>query len=374
MRGRSKAERATAGDAGPRRADAVPDAPSGPGTLSSERRFELATTGLRSRDRLAKAIVEGLEALGEVASRATVQRWIAEGRVKLDERPARAASTPLRDVQRIVVTPSPPPPSQATPDPSVHLDVVYEDDAVLVVDKPAGLVVHPARGHATGTLVHGLLAHPTFDPHVASADGGDLDVLVRPGIVHRLDRGTSGLLVVAKTARARERLKAAFAAHDIDREYLALAVGQVEAQTIDSLHGRHPRDRLKFTCLGHPVGARRAVTHVAVEERFAEATAVVCTLETGRTHQIRVHLAERLRAPILGDPLYGVTPSAPVLAELAASLRRQALHARVLGFTHPTTGRRVRWESPLPDDLRYALDTLRSAKPTNRSSATRTRR
>jgi 23S rRNA pseudouridine1911/1915/1917 synthase len=343
-------------------------------TPSSGRRFEIAAAELRTRDRLDKGIVEGLEALGQATSRATVQRWIAEGRVTLDERIERTASTPLRDERRIVIVPSPPPPSYAAPDPSIRLDIVYEDDALLVVDKPAGLVVHPARGHATGTLVHGLLAHPTFDPHEASADGGDQEVLVRPGIVHRLDRGTSGLLVVAKTARARERLKEAFAAHDIDREYFAVAVGHVEAQTVDSLHGRHPHDRLKFTCLANPVGARRAVTHIAVEERFAEATAVVCTLETGRTHQIRVHLAERLRAPILGDPFYGSTPSAPLLAELAASLRRQALHARVLGFKHPMTGRRVRWESPLPRDLLKVVEVLRSAKPKKEASASRTRR
>ncbi len=366
MRGRSRAERAAA--------EAVSNAPLHAATHASERRFDLAAAGLRARDRLDKAIVEGLEALGQSTSRATVQRWIAEGRVMLDERIERTASTPVRDEQRIVVVPSPPPPSHAAPDPSIRLDIVYEDDALLVVDKPAGLVVHPARGHATGTLVHGLLAHPTFDPHEASADGGDKEVLVRPGIVHRLDRGTSGLLVVAKTARARERLKEAFAAHDIDREYFAVAVGQVEAQTVDSLHGRHPHDRLKFTCSAHPVGARRAVTHIAVEERFAEATAVVCTLETGRTHQIRVHLAERLRAPILGDPLYGSIPSAPLLAALASSLGRQALHARVLGFKHPTTGRKVRWESPLPQDLLHVVAALRSAKPTKGISASRTRR
>lgn len=248
---------------------------------------------------------------------------------------------------QIDVRPSAGAPTSVEPDASVVIDIVYEDEALLVIDKPAGLVVHPARGNWEGTLVHGLVALSSFDRSSLEEPQSAL----RPGIVHRLDKGTSGLLVVAKTPEARESLKDQFAAHTIDREYVAIVVGEAKDATIDAPHGRHPSDRLRFTSLGVPVAAKRAVTHVRVLERFKGASLVACRLETGRTHQIRVHLAERLKTPILADPLYGKRPKDPHLAALSDALGRQALHARLLGFTHPTTGDRRRFESPLPADL-----------------------
>jgi 23S rRNA pseudouridine1911/1915/1917 synthase len=178
----------------------------------------------------------------------------------------------------------------------------------------------------------------------------------RPGIVHRLDKGTSGVLVVARTGEARERLKAQFQAHSMGREYVALCVGVVEAATIATLHGRHPTDRLRFTT--RVTTGKRAVTHVRPLEPLRGATYVACTLETGRTHQIRVHLSER-GTPVLGDPVYARPPRDPGLRAVAETLGHQALHARLLAFVHPTTGARLEFEAPLPDDFTTALNALR---------------
>jgi 23S rRNA pseudouridine1911/1915/1917 synthase len=267
--------------------------------------------------------------------------------------------------------------SAASPDPTVPFEVVYEDEHLLVVDKPAGLVVHPARGHWDGTLVHGLLAHATSrtsrsdapDEEPSSsfpADPRDPEGHLRPGIVHRLDKDTSGLLVVAKTAVTREALKDLFARHAIERSYTALVIGRARQATYDTPHGRHPRSRLRFTSTlpaDHP-GARRAITHVEPLEQWAAASSVRCRLETGRTHQIRVHLAEQAGTPVLGDSLYGQRPAEPGLRRIADTLGRQALHAGVLGFVHPATGQAVRWESPLPSDMRQALTALRAGVTT----------
>ncbi|NUP14170.1 MAG: RluA family pseudouridine synthase [Polyangiaceae bacterium] len=297
------------------------------------------------------------------ASRATVQRWMTEGRVIVDGRAA-APADKLAVGASVEVTPAAGPPSVAVPDASVVIDAVFEDETLLVIDKPAGLVVHPARGNWEGTLVHGLLARKGFEQAAFAEDadeseGSDPSVLLRPGIVHRLDKGTSGLLVVAKTADAREALKTQFSAHTIDREYVAIVVGEPHDATISAPHGRHPRDRLRFTSLGAPVAARRAVTHVHVLAQWAGAALVACRLETGRTHQIRVHLTERMKTPILGDPLYGRRPKDPAILAVGDELGRQALHARLLGFTHPRTGERMRFESPMPADMERAADALK---------------
>jgi 23S rRNA pseudouridine1911/1915/1917 synthase len=180
---------------------------------------------------------------------------------------------------------------------------------------------------------------------------------LRPGIVHRIDKGTSGILVVARTAHARERLKEQFASHTIERAYDALSLGDVTQTRHDTLHGRHPRDRLRFTT--HVREGRRAVTEVSVLERFGgRATYVRCRLETGRTHQIRVHLAES-GTPILGDPLYGRSPDDEAVRIVADGLGHQALHARVLGFVHPVTREAMRFEAPLPEDFAGAVAELR---------------
>ena len=279
-------------------------------------------------------------------SRTELQRWIAAGKVTVEGSP-RGASAHVREGERVVVEPMPPAASEARPEEGVVFTVLYVDDDVVVVDKPAGLVVHPARGHAGGTLVNGLLARGFF----RGEDTAD----ERPGIVHRLDKGTSGVMVVARTPEAREKLKAQFQAHSIERAYRALVVGEALEGTHDTLHGRHPRDRMRFTTRLHR--GKRAVTHVRVLDRLPGATHVECTLQTGRTHQIRVHLSES-GTPVLGDPLYGRPPRDERVRAVGDRLGHQALHARLLGFLHPTTGRPARFESDPPADFREAMRAL----------------
>jgi 23S rRNA pseudouridine1911/1915/1917 synthase len=294
-------------------------------------------------------------------SRAELQRWIAGGHVLVEGAP-REASSRVREGERVLIDPPPPPRTTARADAGVRFTVLHVDDDLVVVDKPAGLVVHPARGHAGGTLVNGLLALGLFSASLLSEEAGEDEDAgsLRPGIVHRLDKGTSGVLVVARTPRAKEALAAQFRAHSILRAYEAIVVGEARERTFDTLHGRHPRDRLRFTTRPKLArGGRRAVTHLRVLARLAGATHVECTLETGRTHQIRVHLAES-GTPVLGDPLYGKPPRDERVRAAAEALGHQALHARLLGFVHPTTGAAVRFVSPLPDDFRQALDALRA--------------
>ncbi|MEM9874853.1 MAG: RluA family pseudouridine synthase [Myxococcota bacterium] len=318
--------------------------------------------------RVDRLVVAWLEAKGRPTNRAEVHRWCEGGRVQRRDGPTpvrlhKGAKLPLGAV--VAVEPAPPPLSHALPDPSVRFDIVFEDPHLLVVDKPAGCVVHPARGHRTGTLVNGLLALGRFDAD--NADPRDREGHLRPGIVHRLDKDTSGLLVVAKTAATREGLKALFQTHDIERSYLALVAGTAHAARYDTTHGRHPLRRLCFTSLlpdrdERGRARKRAQTDVVVVERFgALATLVRCTIQTGRTHQIRVHLLERGRTPILGDPLYGPRGLSAPLHPIVATLPGQALHAEVLGFTHPVTGRAHRWSCPPPRAVRRALAELREA-------------
>jgi 23S rRNA pseudouridine1911/1915/1917 synthase len=240
----------------------------------------------------------------------------------------------------------------------VAFQVLFEDAHLIVIDKPAGLVVHPARGHATGTLVNGLLARGGFER--AAADGRDPNAALRPGVVHRIDKDTSGVLVVAKDEPTREGLKAQLAAHSMQRLYRAITLGVPKLGTIDTLYDRHPRSRLRFT--SKVATGKRAVTHVRVLETLAQGRAalVECRLETGRTHQIRVHLAEQAQTPLLADWLYGREPAAPELRPIASSLGRQALHAAVLGFVHPRTQESLRFEAALPADLEQALAALRA--------------
>jgi len=318
----------------------------------SAQRFVLGAE--QRRERVDK-VLAGL--LPEV-SRATVQRWIEEGRVRVDDKPCRARDL-VSAGSAIEVEVGPPPPSEADPDPSVVLEVCYEDEHLLVVNKPAGLVVHPARGHRTGTLVNGLLARPGFA--LPSADPDDEQGSLRPGIVHRIDKDTSGLLVVAKDERAREGLKAQLAHHSVERAYLALTVGTPAPGTIKTLHARDPKSRLRFT--SRTKEGKLAVTHVRVLERLAggRAAYIECRLETGRTHQIRVHLSEQSKTPLLSDAVYGGRISmAGDVAQIAATLGRQALHAAVLGFAHPISGESLRFEVPPPADFAQALEALRA--------------
>lgn len=299
---------------------------------------------------------KALAALLPDVSRTELQRWIAEGRVRVG---GEAIKTRARLAVGDVVELDPPPPalSSAQPDPSVELDIVFEDEHLVVVHKPAGLVVHPGAGHPTGTLVNGLLARAGFD---APTDPLDNEGHLRPGIVHRLDKDTSGLLVVAKDAKTREGLKAQLAEHSVEREYRAITRGAPRAGRIETLHGRHPTHRQRFS--SRVARGKSAVTHVEVVERLAQGRAalVSCRLETGRTHQIRVHLLEQTNTPILGDVLYASPPRDKYLERAVERLGRQALHAGVLGFVHPISEQRLRFEAPLPDDMQGALELLRA--------------
>jgi 23S rRNA pseudouridine1911/1915/1917 synthase len=324
----------------------------------------------QSLERLDKFVVERLGEQGDSASRSSIQRWIRAGRVTMGGRPA-TPSDAVNEGAVVEVVPLPPEPTDLTPDPTVEFAVLHEDAHLIIVDKPGGLVVHPGRGHAQKTLVHGLLARGTFPKSVDTlvdrrdAEGDPALASVRPGIVHRIDKGTSGILVVAKDERTREGLKAQFARHDIERAYMAIVVGNAENAEFETLHGRHPTDRLRFTT--RVTRGKRAKTMVRVLERLgstpkdgkARATLVECRLETGRTHQIRVHLLECAKTPILGDPLYGKEPADPRISAVGRELGRQALHAFVLGFVHPISGQRMRFERDPPADFAAALTALR---------------
>jgi len=237
----------------------------------------------------------------------------------------------------------------------IALDMVYEDDTILVVNKPAGLVVHPAVGHADGTLVNALLAHA---PELAQ--------LPRAGIVHRLDMDTSGILVVARTLAAHHHLVAQLQARSIKREYVALCIGAMTGGgTVDAPMGRHPRQRKKMAVLA--AGGKAAITHYRVAQRFGHHTRITVNLETGRTHQIRVHMAHR-NYPLIGDPLYGGRPRIPKgasdeLIDLLRNFPRQALHARALGLIHPDSTEPVQFECPLPDDILDLVAVLEKEDP-----------
>ncbi|MFO0627828.1 MAG: RluA family pseudouridine synthase [Polyangiales bacterium] len=314
--------------------------------VSEPRRLRLTVEPGEGGDRADRWL--GARLAHEGVSRSAATRLCDEGRVRLRGAPMKA-SAKVREGDAVEVEIPPPAPVEAVAE-DIPLTVVFEDAHLLVIDKPAGMVVHPSRGHAGGTLVNAVLHH-------AEVDDEDADPL-RPGIVHRIDRLTSGLLVVAKTPAAREGLVARFKAHDIHRVYLGLAEGTVVAATYDTFHDRHPTDRLRFTSRG--LTGRRAVTHVAPVTTLAggAATLLRCTLETGRTHQIRVHLADHGH-PLLGDPVYGRRCADARVEAVSRALGRQALHAAELGFTHPVTGATLRFVSELPADLADALARLR---------------
>jgi len=232
----------------------------------------------------------------------------------------------------------------------IALNIVFEDRDLIVVDKPAGMVVHPGPGNPDSTLVNALIAHCG---ETLSGIGG----VKRPGIVHRIDKDTSGLIVAAKNDAAHQRLSEAFAAHDIEREYRCLVWGLASPKsgTIEGNIGRHPTDRKRMAIVRK--GGKAAVTHYRTLTVYGlGASELACNLETGRTHQIRVHLAA-IGHPLIGDSVYGRVTIArrsvlpPEAATAARTFPRQALHAAVLGLTHPRTGKKLRWESPLPADL-----------------------
>ena len=281
-------------------------------------------------------------------SRGRLQGWVAQEQVRVDG----AAATIKQKIwggETIAVMPQSAPSEQPHEAEDIELDVVFEDGSILVVNKPAGLVVHPGSGNWEGTLLNALLHHAP-----------PLSEIPRAGIVHRLDKDTSGLLVVAKTLTAQTALVRQLQARTVQREYYALVYGIVARNgTVDAAMGRHPTQRTKMAIVedGKP-----AVTHYSVAERFPGCTLLRCKLETGRTHQIRVHLAS-IRHPLVGDSTYikGAQKCAPQLRAILAAFPRQALHATQLGLEHPETGEWMEWQAPLPEDMAQLLAEIRSA-------------
>ncbi len=281
-------------------------------------------------------------------SRSRLSAWIKSGAVQVDGAPARPRD-PVRGGEAVALTVVEDVQTHAVAE-DIPLCVLYEDAHLFVLDKPAGLVVHPGAGNPAGTLVNALLHR---DP--------GLDRLPRAGIVHRLDKDTSGVMVVARTLEAHTALVAQLSARQVHRQYLAIVVGAlVSGGTAAAPIDRHPRDRLRMAVRED---GKEAVTHYRLRERFRAHTALECRLETGRTHQIRVHMAH-LKHPIVGDPLYGGSLKLPKGASeaLIAALRgfrRQALHAEVLEFAHPVSGGPVRCEAPVPNDMQQLMRFLR---------------
>lgn len=284
-------------------------------------------------------------------SRSQAKRLIEDGSVLIDGKPARASHR-LKSGESVLVRKPPPAPSGIVPE-AIPLDILYEDDAILVVDKPAGMVVHPAAGNSRGTLVNALQFHCGS----LSAVGG----VMRPGIVHRLDKGTSGLMVVAKSDEAHQRLSDQFKKRQVSKLYTALVHGSLKQDegAVDAAVGRHPVERKKMSTASRR--GKPALTRWRVLERYGAFTLLEARIETGRTHQIRVHLGS-LGHPVAGDSVYGgakrvIEP--PALRAVLKKLARQALHASRLSFRHPVTGREMTFESPLPEDMAEVIRFLR---------------
>lgn len=287
-------------------------------------------------------------------SRSRLQTWIKDGLVTLDGE-ASTTKTKVWGGEAIKVVAQARPESQAFLPENIPLDIVYEDDHILVINKPAGMVVHPAAGNWSGTLLNALLFHAP-----------SLKNVPRAGIVHRLDKETSGLLVVAKTIAAQTHLVRQLQARTVKREYRAIVWGQLwKNGTVNQPIGRDPRARTKMAInkMGKP-----AITHYEILERFSVQTYLRCNLETGRTHQIRVHM-QHLKAPLVGDPVYGYRNIVPTrvmtqtLQDAVAGFHRQALHAIKLGLIHPATEEFVEWQIELPEDMKILLEAMRYEDP-----------
>ncbi len=294
-------------------------------------------------------------------SRARLQQWIKSGELTVDGT-VRAVKDKLMAGVELVLQAQLQPVDEWQAE-AIELEIVYEDDDLLVIDKPAGLVVHPAAGHAQGTLLNALLHHL---PH--------LNTVPRAGIVHRLDKDTTGLMVVAKNLTAQANLVEQLQARSVHREYDAIVAGVlVSGGTVNAPIGRHPRDRKRQAVFDKQRGVdkehvqggniKEAITHYRVVQRFRAHTHIRCLLETGRTHQIRVHMSH-IKHPLIGDPVYGgrfkIPPRMPApTIEFVREFPRQALHARKLELLHPRSGELLQWQSTLPDDMQELLDYLR---------------
>jgi 23S rRNA pseudouridine1911/1915/1917 synthase len=281
-------------------------------------------------------------------SRSKLQTWIKAGRVAVNDAILLSPKAKVDGGEEITLDAEAEVVIESSPE-AIPLDIVFEDDSLLIVNKPAGLVVHPAVGNWNGTLLNALLNHDA-----------SLETLPRAGIVHRIDKETSGLLMIAKTLQAHNSLTQQLQEREITREYLAVTRGRMTAGgTVDEPIGRHPTERKRYTVRE---SGKFAVTHYRVVQRFAYHTLVQLMLETGRTHQIRVHMAH-IRYPLHGDPVYGGRFQMPPncgtdLEKELRSFRRQALHAAKLGLQHPVTDEYMEWEQPLPDDMLRLIKAL----------------
>ena len=296
--------------------------------------------GLRLDQALAKLLPQ--------YSRSRLQEWITSQQVKLDGEFATTRQK-VWGGEKLEVQPQAHPAEQPYQAEDIALDIVYEDDALLVLNKPAGLVVHPGSGNWEGTLLNALLHHAP-----------QLEAVPRAGIVHRLDKDTSGLLVVAKTITAQTALVRQLEARSVKREYLALVYGELtRAGKVEAPIGRHPTQRVKMAVVE---SGKPAVTHYQIENKFPSCTLLRCRLETGRTHQIRVHLAQ-IKHPLVGDRTYvkGPQKCVPQLRELLTSFPRQALHATRLALVHPVSGEMMEWQAPLPEDMQQLLKQIKAA-------------
>lgn len=309
---------------------------------------DIQLTAVIGNEQAGQRLDQALAALFSDYSRSRLQQWIREGNVLVDGG-LRKPKDKVFSGEQILLRASFEAQVPCAPE-AIPLDLVYEDEHLLVVNKPAGLVVHPAAGNADGTLQNALLHH----------DSSLVD-LPRAGIVHRLDKDTTGLMVVAKTLVAHKSLVEALQARDVKREYRALVVGKPTAGgTVEAPIGRHPSRRTKMAVV---MSGKHAVTHYRIAERFRIHTLLAVNLETGRTHQIRVHMAH-IHYPLVGDGVYGGRLKLPPAADehtrqVLQSFKRQALHAYRLGFVHPTTGEPVEWQVEVPPDMRALLECLR---------------
>ena len=304
----------------------------------------------------------------EGVSRTYLQRLIRDGDVTVNDKIAKQPSYALRDGDRVCLTIPPPRPLDTAQPERISLDILHEDSHLIVLNKPAGMLVHPANGVNVGTLVNALLAHCTD----LSGIGG----VERPGIVHRLDKGTSGVLVVAKTDIVHRELSVQFERHSITRQYVAVVCGAPTetAGTIDARIARSRRDRRRMTTV--KTNGRHAVTHYEVLERYPQFARVQLTLETGRLHQIRVHL-QHIGHPVVGDAVYGGEQRAmndadtPELKHVLSQLKRQALHARLLGFEHPATGEHLTFLAEVPKEIQRVVDVLQQSETVSHQPSAR---
>ena len=298
-----------------------------------------------ARQRLDAVLVE----LFPGYSRSRLQLWIKAGRVLLNGEISKAKHK-VQGFEKIEVHIEPEPVDDICQPQSIKLDIIYEDEHLIVINKPVGLVVHPAVGHRDGTLQNALLYHDN-----------SLAEVPRAGIVHRLDKDTTGLLVIARTLKVHKNLVDQLQARTVHREYQAVVLGVMTAGgTVDEPIGRHSRDRKRMAV---KEGAKEAITHYRVSERYRGHTRVKVNLETGRTHQIRVHLSH-INYPIVGDSVYGGRLKLPrgasdELKDMLRSFKRQALHAGRLGLQHPATGEYMEWQAPMPDDMWQLIEILR---------------